>query len=210
MSSTIRRFVCGVLLLLVGLAVHASAPLTEAGRTTDGSRPTPQAILATYQSQIQPILVVKCAACHTATPERPLYYSVPVVSLWSQPFIEDHIRRGRVQFDFPRGFPAGRIGAAYEFIARLRNSAQVRDMPPMEYTLVHWSHRLTEAERKTILDWAEAGIAALNTIRNSRDLASADARTSPSRSRRPSWRRAPWPIRRTRGRGMPAPKVGAV
>jgi hypothetical protein len=130
---------------------------------------TPQSVIVTYQTQIQPILVVKCAACHTATPERPLHYYIPIVRYWSQPFIEDHIRRGRVQFDFSDGFPAGRVGAAHEFIARLRDSVLGGNMPPVEYTLVHWSHRLTAAERKTILDWAESALALLDAVRISRE-----------------------------------------
>jgi hypothetical protein len=168
-------FLRGALILLAGLAVQASAVPTEVGHTRNASAPTPQSVVTTYQSQIQPILVVKCAACHTATPERPLYYYVPILSLWSKPFIEDHIRRGRVQFDFSNGFPAGRVGAAHEFIARLRNSVLARDMPPVEYTLVHWTHRLTDDERRTILDWAESGLALLNAVRSSRENLAVDA-----------------------------------
>ncbi len=174
-------FLRGVIILLVGLAVQASAVLTDVGRTTDASPPTPESVVTTYQTQIQPILVVKCAACHTATPERPLYYSIPILSYWSQPFIEDHIRRGRVQFDFSGGFPVGRVGAAHEFIARLRDSVLDRSMPPVEYTLVHWTHRLTENERKAILDWAEAGIALLNTVRSSRENEAVDSPDIPEK-----------------------------
>jgi hypothetical protein len=157
----------GVLLLVVGLAVQASVVRTETDPAPGAPAPTPQSVVVTYKTQVQPILVAKCTACHSATSERPLYYYVPVLNLWSKPFIEDHIRRGRVQFDFSNGFPVGRVGAAHEFIARLRNSVLARDMPPVEYTLVHWSHRLTENERKIILDWAESGLATLNAVRGS-------------------------------------------
>jgi len=174
-------FLRGAIILLAGLAVQASAVLTETGQTTDPSAPTPKSVVATYQTQIQPILVVKCAACHTATPERPLYYYIPIVRIWSQPFIENHIRRGRVQFDFSGGFPAARVGAAHEFIARLRNSVLDRSMPPVEYTLVHWTHRLTDDEQRTILDWAESGIAALNTVRSSLEIASEDSPDIPEK-----------------------------
>src|SRR5262245_25130971 len=102
----------GALVLFVALAVHAS---TVSIPVTELAAPRPESVVVTYQTQIHPLLVVKCAACHTATPERPLYYYVPIVSYWSQPFIEDHIRKGRVAFDFSNGFPAGRVGAAHEF-----------------------------------------------------------------------------------------------
>src|SRR5262245_30808264 len=164
--------------LLMGLAVSAFVVHTESGPPPEAS---PKSVVVTYQTRVQPILVEKCAACHTATPERPLYYSVPILSYWSQPFIEDHIRRGRVQFDFSAGFPAGRVGAAHEFIARLRNSVLAGDMPPMEYTLVHWSHRLTESEQKVILDWAESGITALNAVRSSNEMAPEDAPDVPEK-----------------------------
>jgi Haem-binding domain len=171
----------GTIALLVGLAVQASAIRTEVGRTPDAAAPSPTSVIATYQTQIQPILVTKCAACHTGTPERPLYYYIPILNRWSQPFIEDHIRRGRVQFDFSTGFPAGRVGAAHEFIARLRDSVVAQDMPPVEYTLIHWTHRLTEPERKTILDWAEAGLVLLNAVRISRENEAVDASDVPEK-----------------------------
>ena len=171
----------GALLLLLGVAVHASAFRINVGPTAAASVPTPESVVTTYQTQIQPILVVKCAACHTGTPERPVHYYLPLVRYWTQPFIEDHIRRGRVQFDFSDGFPIGRVGAAHEFIARLRDSVLDRSMPPTEYTLVHWTHRLTEAERKTILDWAEAGIAALNAVRSANEVAPDDAPDLPEK-----------------------------
>src|SRR5947199_203342 len=166
--------------LLAGLAALALALPCEARHRANAPAPAPQSVVASYQTRIHPILVTKCAACHTGTLERPLYYFIPVLNLWSQPFIEDHIRQGRVQFDFSNGFPAGRVGAAHEFIARLRNSVQDRSMPPLEYSLVHWTHRLTEDERKAILSWAEAGIAALNTVRSSREMASVDAPEIPA------------------------------
>jgi hypothetical protein len=143
--------------------------------------PTPRSVVVAYQAEIQPILIAKCAACHTATPERPLHYYIPILSYWTQPFIEGHIRRGRVQFDFSAGFPVGRVGAAHEFIARLRDSVLDRNMPPLEYTLVHWTHRLTEAERKTILDWAESGLALLDTVRSSHEKEAMDAPDVPEK-----------------------------
>jgi hypothetical protein len=173
--------VLGAVGLLVGLAIQASAVRTDVGQAADAPAPTPGSVVTTYQTQIQPILVAKCAACHTATPERPLYYYIPLVNYWSQPFIEDHIRRGRVQFDFTEGFPAGRVGAAHEFVARLRDSVLDRSMPPAEYTLVHWRHRLTERERKIILEWADAGIALLNAVRSSRENEAVDAPDIPEK-----------------------------
>jgi hypothetical protein len=180
-ASAVLTLVHAVVSMPTGLAVQASAVLTRVGRSPDAPAPTSESVVTTYQTQIQPILVVKCAACHTATPERPLHYYVPVVRYWSQPFIEDHIRRGRVQFDFSNGFPAGRVGAAHEFIARLRDSVLDRSMPPVEYTLVHWTHRLTESERTAILDWAEAGIALLNAVRGSRESEAGDAPDIPEK-----------------------------
>src|SRR5262245_20125217 len=165
------------LILLAGVMAVLVPALDDAGEPTAAA--SPQSVVATYQTQIHPILATKCAACHTATPERPLHYSIPVVSYWSQPLIEDHIRRGRVQFDFTDGFPMTRVGAAHEFVARLRDSVRDQTMPPTEYAVVHWNHRLTEAERKTILDWAEAAITALNTVRTTREAAALDSPDAP-------------------------------
>jgi hypothetical protein len=181
---------CVGLVILAGLAVlavQASAVLPRDGQAaavsglTAPAAPHAQSVVETYQGQVQPILVAKCAACHTATQDRPFHYYIPIVSYWTRPFIEDHIRRGRVQFDFSSGFPTGRVGAAHEFIARLRDSVLAKDMPPLEYTLVHWSHRLTEGERKTILDWAQSGIELLNAVRSSHENEAEDAPDIPEK-----------------------------
>src|SRR5438552_1679539 len=81
--------------LLAGLAALALALPCEARHRANAPAPAPQSVVASYQTRIHPILVTKCAACHTGTPERPLYYFIPVLNLWSQPFIEDHIRQAR-------------------------------------------------------------------------------------------------------------------
>src|SRR2546422_6582157 len=149
--------------LLAGLAALALALPCEARPRANAPAPTPQSVVASYQTRIHPILVTKCAACHTGTLERPLYYFIPVLNLWSQPFIEDHIRQGRVQFDFSNGVPPGRVGAAPEFISPRPNSAYDRGLPPLAYARVHWGHRPTADGRKGYLSWGVAGIAALNT-----------------------------------------------
>src|SRR2546429_4490305 len=127
--------------LLAGLAALALALPCEARHRANAPAPAPQSVVASYQTRIHPILVTKCAACHTGTPERPLYYFIPVLNLWSQPFIEDHIRQGRVQFDFSNGFPAGRVGAAHAVIAPLPHSGQDRSKPPPEDPPAHTAHR---------------------------------------------------------------------
>src|SRR5438876_11242359 len=107
--------------LLAGLAALALALPCEARHRANAPAPAPQSDVASYQTRIHPILVTKCAACHTGTPERPLYYFIPVLNLWSQPFIEDHIRQVRVQLDFLNGRSAGRVRAVLVFSVRLWN-----------------------------------------------------------------------------------------
>src|SRR2546422_8020546 len=109
--------------LLAGLAALALALPCEARHRANAPAPAPQSVVASYQTRIHPILVTKCAACHTGTPERPLYYFIPVLNLWSQPFIEDHIRQGRGPVDFSNGVPPRPRGAAHQVIAPPPNPA---------------------------------------------------------------------------------------
>ena len=178
----VPRFFGAVLLTAgIGLALGSFVPRAEAAGSPNALPADPEAVVATYQTQIHPILATKCAACHTSTLDRPTHYYIPVVRWWTQPLIEDHIRRGRIQFDFTDGFPTERMGAAREFIARLRNSVRDNTMPPSEYLLVHFTHRLTESERKLILDWADAGITALNKVRTLREDEALDAPDIPEK-----------------------------
>src|SRR2546422_3616794 len=119
--------------LLAGLAALALALPCEARHRANAPAPTPQSVVASYQTRIHPILVTKCAACHTGTLERPLYYFIPVLNLWSQPFIEDHIRQGRGQLAFSNRVPPGPARAAHQFIPPPPHSLPDPRMPPLHY-----------------------------------------------------------------------------
>src|SRR3989442_9066749 len=123
--------------LLAGLAALALALPCEARHRANAPAPATQSVVASYQTRIHPILVTKCAACHTGTPERPLYYFIPVLNLWSQPFIEDHIRQGRVRILFSKRVPARRVGAAPPVIAPRPDPGPDRRRAPPQYPRLH-------------------------------------------------------------------------
>ena len=120
-------------------------------------RLTPREAIEVYARSVEPILNAKCAQCHTDTEERPLIlYRFPVLAqLFGRDYVDDEIRRGRVQFDFSEGFPTSRIGASMEHIQGLREAVVNDTMPPWEYAVARPRTFLNEREERILLDWAE-------------------------------------------------------
>jgi hypothetical protein len=108
-----------------------------------------------YTRSIEPILQAKCFQCHDSTDERPFFYSLPVVGpLVLQKYVNREIAEGRAQFDFSKGLPTDRIGAAMEFILGVREVASSATMPPLDYAMARPSSFLSAEERRAMIHWA--------------------------------------------------------
>lgn len=90
-----------------------------------------------------------CYDCHSHETAWPLYARIAPVS-W---LIASDVNEGRQHLNFSE-WPA-EAAAAAKNLDRVNEVVDYREMPPKKYTLLHADARLSEAQRKAIMDWTE-------------------------------------------------------
>jgi hypothetical protein len=145
--------------LLVGLGVLVAIQLVPVSRD-DG----PQTADATVDAveappEVKTLLRRACANCHTGATEWPWYSRVAPVS-W---LVAHDVHEGREHLDFGT-LPAAKPKRKAKLFGEIAEVVEEGGMPLRSYRWMHPEARLTDAERKVIVDWANAGVdAALAT-----------------------------------------------
>jgi len=106
--------------------------------------------------EVAALLRTSCCDCHSRETRWPWYSRVAPMS-W---LVAHDVRDGRAKLNFsdwPVTDPA-RAGRKFGNISDAVDSAE---MPPKKYTLIHRDALLADAQRKTIIAWAEAQAAAV-------------------------------------------------
>ena len=96
-----------------------------------------------------------CLMCHSANPELPFYFAVPVVGDQMKKDIDEGYRA----FDMEplwKKLQAGESDFNPVDIAKIEKVALDKRMPMAKFYLVHWGSRMTNAKRDIILEWAAA------------------------------------------------------
>ena len=96
-----------------------------------------------------------CLDCHSAEPELPAYFSLPIVGK----IMKKDIDEGYRAFDME---PMWKVLESGEGtfnpvdMAKVEKVALDKRMPMAKYYLVHWGSRMTNAKRDLILEWVAA------------------------------------------------------
>ena len=101
-------------------------------------------------TEIKKMLKAACYDCHSAHTEYPWYNNVAPISYW----MDGHIEEGKENIDFSEwsNYSAKKKDHKLEeFIEYIENGK----MPLREYTWTHEDARLTDDQRKALMDWAE-------------------------------------------------------
>ncbi len=101
-----------------------------------------------------------CYDCHSYETKWPLYSRI-APSSW---LIVADVNEGREHFNFS-DWPEDSARAAKK-LDRINEVVDYREMPPKKYTALHPEARLTEEQRKAIMDWTEAAAEKLRTSTN--------------------------------------------
>ena len=94
-----------------------------------------------------------CLDCHSANPELPGYFNLPVVGDVMKKDIEDGYRA----FDMEPTWKVLESGEGVlnpVDVAKIEKVALDKRMPMAKYHLVHWGSRMTDAKRDIVLAWA--------------------------------------------------------
>lgn len=138
-----------ILLILVVVLVLIQFIRPKANVSTD---PTPAALKAHYPlpDSVESILATACYDCHSNNSRYPWYDKVAPAS-W---LVAYHIKGGKrhLNFDTFDDYPVKRK------VKRLKDISETiekGEMPISTYTAVHKDARLTPAQKKILMDWAD-------------------------------------------------------
>ena len=96
-----------------------------------------------------------CLDCHSAEPNLPFYFKLPVVGNIMQKDVDEGYRA----FDMEpmwKTLESGEGSLNPVDVAKVEKVALDKRMPMAKYYLVHWGSRMTNAKRDVILEWAAA------------------------------------------------------
>ena len=142
------------LILRAALGIFAALQLTNPARTNPPVI-TDFITAASPPASVAAALRAACYDCHSYETKWPWYSRVAPVS-W---LIVSDTDEGREKLDFS-DWPDEAVRAAKK-MDRINEVLGYREMPPKKYTLIHADARLTEAQRKEIMDWTDAAAAKL-------------------------------------------------
>jgi hypothetical protein len=138
------KWIFGALVVVFGLI-----QLTNPARTNP---PVVNDLSATNAPplEITALLHAACYDCHSHETKWPLYSRI-APSSW---LVVSDVNEGRRHLDFS-SWPTDPAAVAKK-LERINEVLDYREMPPMKYTLLHPEARLTDAQRKQLMDWSEA------------------------------------------------------
>ena len=134
------------LIFLSALIIFAALQLFNPARTNP---PVKNDIITATKppKSISASLRAACYDCHSHETFWPFYARIAPVS-W---LIASDVNEGREHLNFS-DWPTEADRAAIK-MDRINEVLDYREMPPIKYTLIHADARLTEAQRKEIMDW---------------------------------------------------------
>ena len=137
-----------LLFLVLLLAVVAVAIFRISERVPSADYPLNERVAAIF---------VKggCLDCHSANPELPFYFKLPVAGKIMQKDVDEGYRA----FDMEPMWKTLESGEGFLSpvdVAKVEKVAIDKRMPMAKYYLVHWGSRMTNAKRDVILEWAAA------------------------------------------------------
>ena len=108
----------------------------------------------TFITDIKPIFEKKCFDCHADIKNIPWYYKVPGV----KQMMDKDIREAKEHIDMRKDFPFISHESPLDDLKSIKKIGIEGGMPPLRYILVHWDSKLTDAEKKKLVDWATKSI----------------------------------------------------
>ena len=102
--------------------------------------------------QVATILQRACYDCHSNETRWP-WYSYVAPASW---YVVDHVRAARADLNFSE-WPAFDYQLQELALDDIREQLVTGEMPLTSYTLLHPSARLTEEERRILVEWTRSG-----------------------------------------------------
>ncbi len=118
--------------------------------THPGPQPADISTLYPVPADVDSILVIACKDCHSNNTRYPWYNNLQPVA-W---FLDNHVRDGKNSFNLNE-FATYPVFRQYDKIEEVKKQIDKGDMPLSSYTLIHKDAILSEAQKKTVINWSE-------------------------------------------------------
>ncbi|MEP6795540.1 MAG: heme-binding domain-containing protein [Saprospiraceae bacterium] len=107
----------------------------------------------TVPADVDTIFVKACNNCHTNKTDYPWYVNIQPVAWW----LANHVSEGKQKLNFST-FTSRRIAFQNKKFEDIIENVKEKEMPLPSYTWLglHPEAKITDAERKLIIDWATA------------------------------------------------------
>jgi len=102
-----------------------------------------------YGAKVKPIFQKKCMDCHGGEPKFPWYHQIPGI----KQLLDADVRESKEHIDLTGGFPFKSHATPEEDLDGFREIAEKGTMPPFRYRIIHWDTKLTDDDKKAILEW---------------------------------------------------------
>jgi len=146
-----RRINLSTCATVLALAVVVLSLVHPWGNLRNGS-PGGGAILAgsNASDEIRSVIAQKCGDCHSNNTRWPLYSTIAPAS-W---FVEHDVHEGREHLNLS-DWEEYSIDNRIDLLGKMGTQIRQDKMPLKQYLLLHPEARLSEAERKLIVDWTK-------------------------------------------------------
>ncbi|MEO6836817.1 MAG: heme-binding domain-containing protein [Ginsengibacter sp.] len=116
----------------------------------EGPEPADISTLYPIPADVDSILTIACKDCHSNNTRYPWYNNFQP-SAW---YLADHVKDGKRSFNLNE-FATYPVARQYDKIQEIKKQIDKGDMPISSYTLIHRDAILSDAEKKTIINWSE-------------------------------------------------------
>jgi hypothetical protein len=109
------------------------------------------ATLITVPDNIKNIFAKACNDCHSNNTRYPWYSRIQPVDWW----MNNHVREGKRELNFDE-YANRPLRYQYHKMEEIADEVEEGEMPLDSYTWMHRDARLTETEKKEVIDWANS------------------------------------------------------
>jgi hypothetical protein len=137
-----------IFLLLAFIVIQFIHPKSN---TAAGNQPNAIESVYAVPENVKTILVKACNDCHTNNTRYPWYSKIQPVDWW----LTDHIKDGKKELNLDE-YAHRSLRFQYKKLEEIADQVRKGEMPLESYLWIHKDAKLTDDEKTTIINWADA------------------------------------------------------
>ena len=142
----VRNILIGLLVVLVLIQF-----IRPSRNTGNAATPNDIAHAVTTPDSTLHLLQTACYDCHSNNTKYPWYANVNPVGIW----LQYHVDQGKKELNFSE-FATYNAKRRARKLDEIAETVEKHEMPIDSYLWIHDEARLTDSQRKTIIDWAKS------------------------------------------------------